>query len=412
MPHRSYPLKNLKNFLEIPLLKRSDIAEHGDEIVNLRKTPDYLRNTSGTTFGTMNRNPLVSFHNASEIMLWQKLHLDFYAINTKSAPLMLRFLSIDHGVDLTFSPGIFQVPLEKMAHFRHVVNLLEKKFNFIGFSDRVQGIVGTLSRIKLLTCLCIENAIDSKSFSISFLGCHSQLLTDRWRDLLTEYWGVVPTEFYGISEIPGVIGERCEECKGYHLSPLAYIETLDPLNFEPVTFGPARLVATGLYPLVKIQPMIRYDTEDIIYVNERKCAKTFMPSIEYIGRAHETFLLNILGKTQLIVNPMKIHNIIDSEPSINIRQNDRSFCFGIQYLGFPKYKLSIKQLDRKWVIQLDIELIWYPKYFKKKTKELYNRLFEKLILHTPELLPSVQMGITEVELNLLPPNTLDSLTEA
>jgi len=405
-------IETLDDVLRLPILTRQDIAEHTLNMVCEGDAPQFVRNTSGTTFGALGRNPLATFHSYDEQSLWHEVNNKHHVESDGSTPLMLRFLSIDHGLDLAKSPGMFQVPLEKMSHFHHTQGLLSAAYDFEGYSNQILGLVGTLSRIKLFTTICMDQNIDPKTMGLQFIGCHSQLLTDRWRQLLENYWGVTPTEYYGISEIPGLIGDRCLECGGYHLSPLAYIEMLDPETMEPVTSGPARLIATGLYPLIKTQPLIRYDSEDIVWLNDLECSQAFTPSFEYVGRAMDVLTHRIDNRTCLLVDPMSVHNILDSEPSIAVKQNDRSMIFGVTSLGFPKYKISHSKGDKGLSVHIDVELMWHPQYFPDRAAALHESLYEKLVAHTEDLPIAVECGLVEFTLQFLPPDSLDSVTEA
>jgi phenylacetate-coenzyme A ligase PaaK-like adenylate-forming protein len=402
----------LAEFSKYPVLTRQIIAERGEDLVSNERVPDFLLNTSGTTFGTLSRNPLVTFHTREEADVWKLIMLEKSEGRSEIKPLMLRFLSLDHGLDVAGGiQGVFPVPLVNTAHFAHVHHLLQRRFSFPGFTDRIQGLVGTLTRLKILTILCQRHGSRREEFDVRFIGCHSQLLTNRWRAFLQSYWGIEPTEIYGISEIPGLIGARCASCGYYHLSPVAYVETVDPETYEPVTSGIARLVATGLYPLVEAQPLIRYDTEDIVQLMPG-CTDTYQPSLEYVGRADTVIWTREGGQTVLLISPMALHNVLDDEPSINIEPSPFAASFGIKEVGFLKYDFRHRTAAGRVEVSLEIELRWVPEQYPDYANTLEARIRKRLYEVSPALESAIHRGAAALSVNLLPPESLSRLAEA
>jgi len=332
--------------------------------------------------------------------------------DSRKQPLMIRFMSLDHGVEVGGPvSGMFPVPLVNKAHFAHVRDLLIRRFAFPGFSERIEGVVGTLNRLKTFTTLCKQNGDNISNFAVKFIGCHSQLLTPRWRALLSDFWKVSPTEIYGLSEIPGLIGSRCPHCNYYHLYPTAYLETVDPDTYSPVTSGLARLVATALYPLVEMQPFIRYDTEELVHIGPQ-CEQTFQPSLEYVGRDSTVIRTRLNDVSVVVVDPMVLHAIVDEEPAVAVKASSQVAAFGLQEIGFRKYAFSCDASTTPKRITIDLELRWSPDEYTQYGCEMKSRMLQRICKSSTHLQKLIASSEYEIQIRLLPPGSLATFAEA
>ncbi len=394
-------ISTLDQFTDLPILSREIVCERGDHMLSRQQTPDFLRNTSGSTFSSLGRKPMVTFHTRDEARFAEALEARRIRNRDHVQPLMLRLLSVDHGVDVTDCvPGVFAVPMANRSHFQHITELLDRSFSFSGFSSRVEGVVGTLSRLKILTVLCLQEEIRVDNFNVRFLGCHSQFLTDRWRRLVRSVWNAELTELYGISEIPGLIGPRCEACAHYHLSPKAFVETVDTVTYKPVESGLARVVATGLYPLLQAQPLIRYDTEDFVEVFP-PCPVTGQQGVEYVGRADDVATMRPADRSILLLAPAHVHPVLDEDPAVGVAPSPLGAPFGLSdEVGSPHYLLRHRVQDEITHIELHVALRWDPRLYPEEAHALGKRLRARLEATSVELGSACRAGLATLDIRL------------
>lgn len=409
-----YPqIRSLDEYSDLPIVRRQDIQDQPERFQSSSTSAEFVRNTSGTTYGAMGRDPLTTWGTWDESHLWQDLIPR--PPSGKPQPLAVRFLSIEHGIDpiAHATPGVLGVPLERPAHFNHLTKLLKSEHSLSRCTPRVEILVGTLSRIQCATLLAMQEETPPKH-ALRSIWCHSQRLTPRWKRALESFWGCEVNEIYGLSEIPGLVGTRCSECSLFHLSPLAYMEYVDIETGRPVSSGPARLVATAYYPLAQASPMIRYDTEDLVEICAESCPASSAPSLEYLGRADSTCTLRVGADTRPVLAPCRLHDVLDEEPSVSRHQSVRGQIFGLPELGFLRYEVD-------WFEQavppgtsrllLRIELQWHPRTFPRAASELRNRVAERVLEEEPLLRELVARGSVELVLDLLGPGELGVVQE-
>jgi phenylacetate-coenzyme A ligase PaaK-like adenylate-forming protein len=330
-------IESLEALQRFPLLKRETLAKRGSDLLVEGVVPEYVGITSGTTFGDASREPLLHFQTESEHRAWVSL----YAIMVETAkgdrPLMLRLTDPDRGVEIAGAfPGCFSVPLENPYHFELILSILRREWNFPGFSKRVVSLSGPLDVLQLLTLLCIERHIDPAEFRIGLITSSGWQMTSRWHRLLESYWGANIQDVYGLSEAPGMYATRCMVCSHYHFSPLSVIEVLRLDRDELVTTGIGRVVVTCLLPVAHAQPIIRYDTEEVIDIVD-ECDRQGL-SFEYLGRRSKLILLEGANGFFPILSPLIVTEVLDSMPDVAFNENTKAKQLGLRAgFGWPRY---------------------------------------------------------------------------
>ncbi|VTR94350.1 Coenzyme F390 synthetase-like protein OS=Rhodospirillum rubrum F11 GN=F11_10105 PE=4 SV=1 [Gemmata massiliana] len=387
-------LQSIDEMRQLPILTRSLLMIHGLEMLITGAVPEYIRNTSGTTYGGASEPPLVRFISEEERRAWLRLHEVMMQGVKGPLPLAARLLSLDHGLDMPGAmPGFFPLPLEKAAHFRQIVHLLSSSYSFAGYSERIQLLIGSVTLLKSLTIMCLEHGVNASAFGVKLIKAHSQQLTPRWRGLLESYWEAEVEEVYGLSEVPGLYARRCDSCSLYHFTPLAAAEILDPISGKPVTSGVGKIIATGLYPLVSIQPIIRYDTEDIIEVSKDVCESAGARGFEFLGRQKHVILHPTATPCVSLLTPRMLNHILDDYPDIGIVPNDRAKHLPIRAgFGYQKYGLSMTRNDisDSVAIDLNIELCWSPLQYPRAAQELKAAITQRILTISPPLAKSIE----------------------
>ncbi|TVX97926.1 phenylacetate--CoA ligase family protein [Cohnella terricola] len=118
-------------------------------------------------------------------------------------------------------------------------------------------------------------------------GCSST-----FRDRLEKWWGCEVSFFYGSTECGG-IGVECSEHKGYHvMEGHVKVEIIDPGTEKPIPYGKTgEIIVTTL--LREGMPMLRYQSGDIGYLQEARCAcGNTMDVLHLRGRKENMMHLN------------------------------------------------------------------------------------------------------------------------
>jgi hypothetical protein len=401
----------VKDIQRLPLLTKETVVKRNLDLLVSDTLPEYVRWTGGTTSFKSKQEPLRRFQTEEERLWYLRLHsvlaTDFRGV----CPLAARIVSMEHGLDFPGAiPGVFSVPLEKPAHFYALIALLRQTFSLPRVSSRVQTLSGSLTALKPLTILCMENGIDSREFAIKEIMSYGWYLTKRWRGLLESYWNVRVGEMYGLSEIPGLHALRCLECGYYHFSPLCITEVLSLDSEKPITKGIGRLVASALYPLCQSQPMLRYDTQDIIEVHALDCPFGEGIGFTFLGRQPKVIArTGHHGKLEVLLTPTMVSEVLDEFPDVAIDPHFRVRNLDLKTpFGWQKFTVSCGGGEAgQTQIQLNIELRWPWMQYPHAAESLSKQIRTKLVGRFTVLRSALDDKTVDLEIRFKDPGTTD-----
>ena len=139
-----------------------------------------------------------------------------------------------------------------------------------------------------------DQVLDQITIRYGVLG--AEPWSDAYRSQLEEAWGGIDAcDIYGLSEVigPGVAMECKEEKAGLHLFEDHFFgEIVDPDSGDPLPAGSqGELVITTLTK--EAQPVLRYRTGDITYLNEEpcRCGRTLRRIGRIAGRADDMLII-------------------------------------------------------------------------------------------------------------------------
>jgi hypothetical protein len=290
-------------------------------------------------------------------------------------PLILHLVNLGHGLDPSGArDGCFQVPLERPHNLATILTLLRRRFRFDGYTERIQTVAGPLRLLKALTTLLMERGVQGTEFAVSLVASSSNHLSRRWRTLLESYWGAAVDDVYGLSEVPGLHARRCVACGHFHFSPLAVTEVLSLDDDTRVDAGAGRLVATSLYPLAALQPIIRYDTGDVIEYADH-CAEAGLEGFEFLGRLSECVVVRRSAGAVVVLAPIPLNEYLESFAEVACHQHTFATILGINApIGPPRWRLRSEPRGNTLCISLDIQLLWVPDHFPGAADQLQQRL--------------------------------------
>jgi phenylacetate-coenzyme A ligase PaaK-like adenylate-forming protein len=402
-------LGDLSELRRFPILTRELAAKHNTELLVRDIFPEYVACTGGTTLGSHGREPLRRFQTERERSFWVSLHESLRSNCPGEWPIEMRLITMEHGLDFPGAlRGVFPMPLERPSHFLALISLLKKTFSIPGFSQRVRWLSGSLTGIKPLTLLCMERGIEGAQFEFDLICVHGWHVTRRWQTLLEEFWNVQLGESYGLSEVPGLYAVRCGACGHFHFSPLCINEVLDLDNNENVAVGIGRIVSTSFYPLNQSQPLLRYDTEDVIEILPERCALTDRFGFEYLGRVRDIVRRTCAGSSQILCHPIMLSEILGDLPDVAVQPHFRVAALGLSTtFGWQKYSLSTETKEDQQEIGLAIELVWSARSFPDAAKHLSAKIEERLLERSPALRCAISEGDVVLKISLCEPQSTD-----
>ena len=281
-------------------------------------------------------------------------------------PLVLHLVNLAHGLDPHGGvEGCFQVPLERQYQFDAALCLLREVFAIDGFTPRVSIVAGALRLLKALTMLCIEQGVDGSVFAVTGIASSSNHLTSRWR---TPRAGLARAGRRLLRHVrgAGLHAQRCASCGHFHCAGTVVTEVLALDRDDPIAAGVGRLIATSLYPLAAMMPIIRYDKGDLVKLFPA-CAASDAHAIEFLGRLRPIVLPHSDG-THAVVAPIVVNDVVDEFPDVAVTQLAFAQHLGVRTpIGFLKWRLAWQPEANTRTLVLTIEPRWPP-------AELYNHL--------------------------------------
>jgi hypothetical protein len=295
--------------------------------------------------------------------------------------------------------------MESPYHFELILSILGREWTFEGFSRRIASLSGPLDTLQLLTLLCLERGINPREFNIAVISSSGWQMTAHWRLLLSRNWQAQIQDVYGISEAPGMFATLCEKCSHYHFSPLSVVEILGLDSDEPVVRGIGRVVVTCLLPLASSQPIIRYDTGDVVNVVGECGSERFV--FDYVGRRAKLIYAEGAGGRYPILSPLQVTEALDDLPDVAVYENTRAARLGLrQAFGWPRFVLRDAADRCPRTVELTVELRWPPDQFPDAAQELSKMLYTRIMACSSALAESIEHGTVDLAIDLVRPGTL------
>ncbi|WP_156875672.1 phenylacetate--CoA ligase family protein [Ornithinimicrobium pekingense] len=176
-----------------------------------------------------------------------------------------------------------------------------------------QVLVGYASILRLLADAQAANRLHitaTATFSAS------EVLTAATRRSIVHAWGHQPFDVYAATETAGIAAE-CEHHTGLHLfEDLVLTEVVDE-NYRAVPAGEfgAKILVTVLGS--RTIPLIRYEMSDSVRLSTGgtcPCGMPFTRLDAVQGREQEALRLAGVGRTDVVVQPVVFHRVMDTVP--------------------------------------------------------------------------------------------------
>jgi len=398
------PLQTLGDLGRLPLLTRETVVERRWDLLAVDSIPVAVGMSGGTTAASGGPGqPVLTFRDEVEAAASRALIEASYG-EGRPRPLILHLVNLGHGYDPAAAiPGVFQMAVDRPFHVDAVLAVLGHTFTLPGFTGRVNAMVGALRLLKALTLVTMERGLDGRDFAVHLVSSSSNHLTSRWRAILERFWEASVDETYGLSEVPGFHAARCASCGHFHFGPHALVEVLGISNDEPVEQGAGRLVATSLYPLASMQPMIRYDTDDIVELTGA-CPAAGRVGFEFLGRRPDLVVAEGSEGPRVLLSPVTVHEVLDDVPDVATEQYAFARALGLRTgVGFQRWAVHHRPGERE--VRLGVELRWSPR--EHDAGPLQRELRRAVLAAAPVLAEAVAGGEVGFEVDLYEPGSTD-----
>lgn len=186
---------------------------------------------------------------------------------------------------------------------RQARHILEREFEIPGFSSRVMAVAGYVRHVVVLTQCLIDDNFGRSAHGVKLVSVYGGVLAARERKLLKDFWGVEPINVYSMSEVAGT-HFICPKCGYIELGDRVYPQVLDCRAEKSVQCGVGRLCLTELYPFGMSQPLVKYDTQDLVeFIPDGAACAGHKGGIRPLGRSYCSAIdadgLPIIGSFQL-----------------------------------------------------------------------------------------------------------------
>ncbi|MET0135037.1 MAG: hypothetical protein ABW215_15765 [Kibdelosporangium sp.] len=119
---------------------------------------------------------------------------------------------------------------------------------------------------------------------------------------------------YSLSEITGG-ATACDRCSSFHFDSYVLPEVVALDDDQPIAAGLGRLVLTELYPFSQYQPMVRYDTGDLVELVRSPCEPAEVSMILAGRRAHAPMVRD-RGATRVVYRPIALREALEALPDV------------------------------------------------------------------------------------------------
>lgn len=369
--YSSYMLADDKEFdlKKLPIIDKKIVSTNGERFICKPETKRYQAIVTGTTTG----KPLYLLRGEDEIKRTSDI---IHLLNLERDNFILRLFSGNHGPpsESIIDNGII-LPIRFKAHFEFIYEILRDGILTTSGKKKIDILVGGLVGIKRLAQFIQENPRTEDIQPPKVIIVSGTYLTETWRKRLAKLFKTKITQIYGLSEFPQGTAYECSSCGHFHF-PFTVFPELIPLNSHLENVG--ELVLSHLYPFAELQPLLRYNTRDLM-VKEDYCSVALDNGYSFLGRSKDVIDLSNMGIGSGILPISAIAEILEMEDYTCYRADSANFKEIIKEHRICNSVFSFKLIDDEIIIFIecsDKNLIG--------NKEIENNVLDRIVKKTFE----------------------------
>jgi hypothetical protein len=190
--------------------------------------------------------------------------------------------------------------------------------------------------------------------NLKYIVTYAQYLTRGARALIEGTFGCKVLDRFGMSEVFGGASQH-PGSDWYFFDPCTIPEILHPKTGIPLREGRGLLVLTPLFPFQEAQPMVRYDTGDVVEVTHSCPSQPGRLAIKPLGRARYGVML--ANGSDWLLTPAEIYEAVDGLPEVQRTPlfRDSGQVRDPYIIGHPRYNFAVSQ-DSRTGIELIVNL--------------------------------------------------------
>lgn len=290
-----------------------------------------------------------------------------------------------------------KVGIYDAGSFDHARRVLTELHDDVGIEPRCTLLVGLERMLRAFTADTAALVEDHFETSLEAVVSYSQYLTQSARAELTRVWRVPLIDRYSLAELFGG-ASSCLTCGWWHPDPFLIVEVVGHRSRRSVEEGLGILLLTSLYPFQEAQPMVRYDTRDVVEVTHRSCRlgeAAFRP----LGRAR--FGIPEPEGDGWLITPVTPLEVLDGREEV---ARIPRFCDSAQVqdpyrIGHPRYRLLSEPMGNgKAMIVLRVQVPLHDSSSRATQKSWTESVEAELIASSPALKASLAKGSAELRI--------------
>lgn len=392
---------------DFPLIDKYVVAGNFDRFLNLDRFPDFVTSSGGT------------LANAGAFSL--RCQEEYEAVHhyfSGRDPQVPFDTDPAHGFALdifTFTNGyhwrkpprwpVLPISLEQETHAEFLARLICDGLEVKGTRARVRHVQGQCGPMRALTGYFDAIGFRPGEHAEMTLLVYGSHTTDSWQNRYKAIWGCQPRAQYGLAEFAPGCALQCDHCLGFHFFT-AWPEFLALDHDAAVGGGDARLVLTGLFPFVQLQPRIRYVTGDIVTL-DGICGSTGRPSFRFRGRATSSVVER--GATpKVLFSEIEILEVLDRMNGVAHQMQaserriwDTACCAKPIYaMGYPRYRIEVNEDDARVWAAIQIEVDFDPERAVTARAAFLSRFEELLDAENPAIATAREAGWLNLTISL------------
>lgn len=392
---------------DFPLIDKSLVAAEFDRFLHLDSFPDFIISSGGT----LANSGAFSLRSQDE---YEAVH-HYFSGRDPQVPFNT---DPEHGFALdifTFTNGyhwrkpprwpMLSFSLEQQSHAEFIARLICDGLKVKGKRARVRHVQGQCGPMRALTGYYDASGFrpgEHAEITLLVYGSHT---TSTWKSRYEAIWGCQPRAMYGLSEFAPGSALQCDHCYGFHFFT-AWPEFLALDHDAPVLGGDARLVLTGLFPFVQLQPRIRYVTGDIVTLNGI-CRSTGRPSFRFRGRAASSVIKR--GATpRVLFSEIEVLEVLDRMSGISHQMQvserriwETACCAKPLYaMGYPRYRIEVTEELGRVRTAIKIEVDFDPEHEAKLCADFVSNFEELLVAENSAISEAREAGWLDIAISL------------
>jgi hypothetical protein len=297
------------------------------------------------------------------------------------------------------------ISLEQEAHAVFIARIIRDGLPVKGQKANVRHVQGQCGPMRALTGYYDSAGFRPADHAETTLLVYGSHTTRIWRSRYEAIWGRLPRAVYGLSEFAPGSALQCDSCGGFHFFT-AWPEFLAIDHDAPVARGDARLVLTGLFPFVQLQPRIRYVTGDIVTLRGT-CGPTGRPSFHFRGRVSSSVIQRSEPR-EVLFSEVEVLEVLEQMSGVahQTQASERRIWETSHHrkpdyaMGYPRYRINLSENSTAIRASIQIEVGFDPAREPTARAAFLSRFKELLAAENPAIGPACESGWLVLEISL------------